>query len=785
MKLWKNGTEMVIMDSLRSIDARRRRTSLAALLLLVAAVALAEVATWPDTAAPPEQVAGPTLRLSPASASPGDTVQLVASGFLPGGCLGTLLWDGKMWDSYKIQDGGSLDARFTVPPGSLLGDHRLTLMSGPPCMTDTNEFGLSASADLRVTAINVAAKPRPDLAADLAYSEPIVVVRAMFEGRDTVISHTVEVTDGVLPARAVQPELLRLTARDVNGDVVDEVPGWHPTWTDEWTSDSEHRHLAQARAEGRFLVPFRRNLGTLEVLDVPRQMVVGIFDLQPAITAYCDEHPEDAACVPPGPSLWLTPAGGSVKATQEMTLTIRARDIKELYGVQFRLRFDPALVEVVDLDDATPGVQIEPGDFPLPDAVLRNSANNTNGTIDYVATLQGAKPGVSGGGVVATAVLRGKTAGKSPLTFEQVVLSDPMSQPIAVTSQGGEVTVTELQPEDRTLTVSGRLVLERRPTSGGAQVCVEANCVATAADGSYTLSGVLPRTLKVTHPSYLASERAIPASGPSVTMPTVTLLGGDVNQDDFIHTQDVVALGGGWQQRPGDARWRPALDITDDSVVDVLDLVAIQYNLGQRAPGPWPDGGAAQAFGPAGRSDADAPRSPLIEAMQPQAEPDTVVMLSPTEARVSGRGVPATLDIAVSNVERLFGFNVMVKYDRSMLQVIDANPRPSAPGVQVRVGDFLDVNNLLVAMNRADPDEGLVYLMVTETYPAAGQSGSGILGSIQFDVLQEGTSRVKFEVVELYDDTWPDAVRIPAAHQGADVIARSNQFLLLVPFVQK
>jgi len=778
-------SEMAIMSA-SDVRGSRHRLGLPTVLLLLAAGALLlRQVAHPITGAPRAQVAGPTLRLSPSAASPGDTVQLAASGFHPGGCLGTLYWDGKRWDTFKIRDGGNLEARFIVPPGSTLGDHRLMLWADAPCLTSDNEFGLAASADLAVTAIGVAAKPRPDLAADLAHSDRLVVVRAVFDDRSRVITHTVTVTDGVLPARAVRPNLVRLTARDVNGAVVDEVPGWHPSWVSEWTGEGEHHHLAQYPAEGRFLVPFQRNLGALEVLDVPRQEVVASIDLQPAVAAYCDLHPNDAACVPPGPSLWVAPAAGAVKATQAMTLEVRAHDIKRLYGVQLTLRFDPRLVEIVDLDDATPGVQIEPGGFPPPDAVLRNTASNAAGTVEYVATLQGEKPGVSGGGTVALIVLRGKMAGTSPLTLEQVVLSDPLSQPIGVTSHGGQVTVTDLQPEDTTLTVSGRLVLERRPTSGGAQVCVESTCTTTAADGSYTLGNVLPRLLRVMHPSYLASEHAIPVGGASATMPPVTLLGGDVNQDGLIYTQDVVAMGGGWGQRPGDARWREALDITDDNVVDVLDAVAIQFNLGRRAPGPWPDSLAAHGFEAPNGPETKAPRSALDEANQGGDDPGTVVSLAPESLRVSGRGLPATLDIVVSDVARLFGFNVMVKFDRTMLRVRDANQRPSAPGVQIRVGDFLDAENLLVAENRADNDEGLVYLMVTQTYPAVGRSGSGVLGSIAFDVLAEGTSRVKFEVVELYDDTWPDALRIAAAHRGADVVSLSDRFLNLVPWAER
>lgn len=90
-----------------------------------------------------------------------------------------------------------------------------------------------------------------------------------------------------------------------------------------------------------------------------------------------------------------------------------------------------------------PGVQIEEGDFPVPDVVLNNSAHNAAGRIYYTVSLQGVKPGVNGSGGLARITFRGLQQGLSRVVMEQVVLSDPQSVEIEVRVEDGVVWVEE------------------------------------------------------------------------------------------------------------------------------------------------------------------------------------------------------------------------------------------------------------------------------------------------------------------------------------------------------
>jgi hypothetical protein len=53
-----------------------------------------------------------------------------------------------------------------------------------------------------------------------------------------------------------------------------------------------------------------------------------------------------------------------VGVSNTVTVDVMVGDIESLYGAQVELTFDPTLVEVVDADGFTPGIQIEQGSPP-------------------------------------------------------------------------------------------------------------------------------------------------------------------------------------------------------------------------------------------------------------------------------------------------------------------------------------------------------------------------------------------------------------------------------------
>ncbi len=123
------------------------------------------------------------------------------------------------------------------------------------------------------------------------------------------------------------------------------------------------------------------------------------------------------AQVTPSAALSLSPSSTSVSVNNTFTVNILLNTGgQSAYGVDVnKLRFNPAVLQVVDADAGTSGVQISPGSLMA--LTIINNIDNTAGTIQFS---QLATPGstYSGSGTVATVTFRAISAGSSSATFD-------------------------------------------------------------------------------------------------------------------------------------------------------------------------------------------------------------------------------------------------------------------------------------------------------------------------------------------------------------------------------
>ncbi|TEU10433.1 MAG: hypothetical protein E3J21_26430 [Anaerolineales bacterium] len=141
-----------------------------------------------------------------------------------------------------------------------------------------------------------------------------------------------------------------------------------------------------------------------------------------------------------GATVRLEPLPGQ-EGADAVTVAIHIENATRLYGAEVHLAFDPTRLEVQDADPDTEGVQIQVGDFPSPDFVVQNQADNARGTIDYAATQLAPREAVDGSGVLATVTVKGKDKGTSSLTFVGAKLADPDGQEIPSQSVDGQVEI--------------------------------------------------------------------------------------------------------------------------------------------------------------------------------------------------------------------------------------------------------------------------------------------------------------------------------------------------------
>ncbi len=172
------------------------------------------------------------------------------------------------------------------------------------------------------------------------------------------------------------------------------------------------------------------------------QLLSGWIIILLLISAY------QAGDVRAGESLLRTePARLEIGAGQVETLQILLVNAEAVYGIDFQATFNPAVVEVVDADAAQTGIQMKAGIFPKPDFTVRNTADNTNGTLRYVVTQINPTPPASGTGTVLSIQFRGKVQGRSSkFTFTSAVIADRRGIKQPITTQGADLVVTAPVP---------------------------------------------------------------------------------------------------------------------------------------------------------------------------------------------------------------------------------------------------------------------------------------------------------------------------------------------------
>lgn len=127
-----------------------------------------------------------------------------------------------------------------------------------------------------------------------------------------------------------------------------------------------------------------------------------------------------------------SPAQLELMQGETAALEINLENARDLYGIDVRLSFDPALLEILDTDPNQSGVQMVPGAFPKPELIALNAADNASGTARYVITQLNPTPPATGSGVVLTVQVRALASGRTELAIPLVEMSDRDGNLLAV-----------------------------------------------------------------------------------------------------------------------------------------------------------------------------------------------------------------------------------------------------------------------------------------------------------------------------------------------------------------
>ena len=133
-----------------------------------------------------------------------------------------------------------------------------------------------------------------------------------------------------------------------------------------------------------------------------------------------------------------------VEMDQEFTIDVLVENAPEVYGADVQLGFDPAVLQVVDADNRTDGVQLSAGSFfdPAQSFFLQNMVDNSTGTMHLAMTLLNPAPPVQGDGLLCQITFRVIAAGRTTISIRDGLFGTRTGETIAPRFEDGEPTVS-------------------------------------------------------------------------------------------------------------------------------------------------------------------------------------------------------------------------------------------------------------------------------------------------------------------------------------------------------
>jgi hypothetical protein len=136
------------------------------------------------------------------------------------------------------------------------------------------------------------------------------------------------------------------------------------------------------------------------------------------------------------------PSAAKINAGDTVTLTIHMDTVTGLYGLQYKVLFNPQVLQVLDADPSMDGVQIGGSElFQGYGKFETNAVDNATGVITYVVTLVG-EHAITATGSLGWIAFQAQGDGASGVHFdpEWTALSDAQGFPIP--SQWGSAHIT-------------------------------------------------------------------------------------------------------------------------------------------------------------------------------------------------------------------------------------------------------------------------------------------------------------------------------------------------------
>lgn len=211
-------------------------------------------------------------------------------------------------------------------------------------------------------------------------------------------------------------------------------------------------------------------------------------------------------------SIRVQPEASTVQVGQTIDIQFVIQDVADLYGIDIQIDYDALLLEVVDVDANRTGIQVAGGQFPYPDFVAENDADNSTGTIRYVVTQLNPRDPAAGSGTIMTVRFKGIAVGTSVLEIQRADLVTASALQIDAQISWGELTVEGSAGGMTTPSPTAVVIPTLTPTTQGGTATVS-QPTATSSAGAY------PSAQITNTPAAPAQATATPAPPQTTAIP--------------------------------------------------------------------------------------------------------------------------------------------------------------------------------------------------------------------------------------------------------------------------
>jgi LysM repeat protein len=156
---------------------------------------------------------------------------------------------------------------------------------------------------------------------------------------------------------------------------------------------------------------------------------------------------------------------------------------------------------------------------------------------------------------------------------------------------------------------------------------------------------------------------------------------------------------------------------------------------------------------------SNAPENPLLQ-FRPAAQQAAQLRVVSQQVEVGG---VVGAQVRLENVNNLYGIEMYLSFDASLVQVQDDDP--SRGGVQIGAGDLPQPD--FTVRNEADNASGRLEYAVVQLAPRPAASGSGVVATIHLRGLRVGTSPIRFTDVKLAS---PEGDEIVVTLQEGEIV---------------